>query len=148
MAQPELLWAAAGLMLLGVAVSACVRCQLYGKALPWGPWVAVGGCFPPGVSHLRGVVLLEKRRFRGGLRAAFWYPKGCKKGGDRIFSGACCDLARGNGFRLNEGRFWLDMRKKSFTVRVVRLWNRLPGEWWMPHPWRHPKVRLDQALSS
>ncbi|XP_046785935.1 linker for activation of T-cells family member 2 isoform X1 [Gallus gallus] len=29
MAQPELLWAAAGLMLLGVAVSACVRCQLY-----------------------------------------------------------------------------------------------------------------------
>ncbi|NXC43811.1 NTAL protein, partial [Penelope pileata] len=29
MAQPELLWAAAALMLLGVAVSACVRCQLY-----------------------------------------------------------------------------------------------------------------------
>ena len=114
MAQPELLWAAAGLMLLGVAVSACVRCQLYGKALPWGLWVAVGGCFPPGVSHLRGVVLLEKRRFRGGLRAAFWYPKGCKKGGDRIFSGACCDLARGNGFRLKEGRCRLGKRKKLF----------------------------------
>ncbi|NXL84584.1 NTAL protein, partial [Alectura lathami] len=29
MAQPELLWAAAVLMLLGVAVSACVRCQFY-----------------------------------------------------------------------------------------------------------------------
>lgn len=54
MAQPELLWAAAALMLLGVAVSACVRCQLYGKALPWarGPWVAMGGCFPPEVFPL------------------------------------------------------------------------------------------------
>ncbi|XP_065587832.1 linker for activation of T-cells family member 2 isoform X2 [Cyrtonyx montezumae] len=29
MAQPELLWAAAALMLLGVAVSTCVRCQQY-----------------------------------------------------------------------------------------------------------------------
>ncbi|NXJ15983.1 NTAL protein, partial [Odontophorus gujanensis] len=49
MAQPELLWAAAALMLLGVAVSTCVRCQQYGKALLRAPWGAVGGCFPPGV---------------------------------------------------------------------------------------------------
>ncbi|OXB78882.1 UNVERIFIED_CONTAM: hypothetical protein H355_011287 [Colinus virginianus] len=34
MAQPELLWAAAALMLLGVAVSTCVRCQQYGSL--WG----------------------------------------------------------------------------------------------------------------
>lgn len=34
MAQLELLWAAVGLMLLGVAVSLCIRCQLSGKATP------------------------------------------------------------------------------------------------------------------
>jgi len=72
---------------------------------------------------------LEKRRLRGDLTAAFQYSEGAyKKDGDRRFSSACCNGARVNGFKLKEGRFRLDIKKKFFMVRVVKYWYRLPRE--------------------
>ena len=60
---------------------------------------------------------------------AFQYLKGAyKKDGDKLFSKACCNRTRGNGFKLKEGRFRLNTKKKFFTMRVVKHWNRLPRE--------------------
>ena len=73
---------------------------------------------------------------------AFQYFKGnYKKEGDRLFSRCYCNKTRGNGFKLEEGRFRLYIRKTFFTIRVVRYWHRLPREerWWMPCSWGHPR---------
>jgi len=92
---------------------------------------------------------LEKRRLRGDLIAALQYLKGAyRNDGDNHFSKACCDRTKSNGFKLKRGRFRLHMRKKFFTVRVVRHWNRLPKEAVEAPSLETFKVRLDGALSS
>jgi len=96
-----------------------------------------------------GLFSLEKRRLQGDLIAAFRCLKGAyKKAGQGIFTRACKDRERGNGFKLREDRFRLDVRKKFCTVRVVRPWHRLPREAVSAPSLAVFKARLDGALSS
>ena len=61
---------------------------------------------------------------------------------------ACSSRKRGNGFKMEEGRFRLDIRRKFFTVSVVRHWNSLPSEAVDFPSLQAFKARLDGALSN
>ena len=70
---------------------------------------------------------LEKRRLHGGedLTVAFQCLKRpYRKAGEGLLIRACSERTRGNGFKLKEGKFRLDIRRKFFTMKVVRHWNR------------------------
>jgi len=80
---------------------------------------------------------------------AFQYSKGAdKKDGDRLFSRACCDRTRGDGFKPKEDKVRLDIRKKCFTVRVVKPWHRLPRAVGDAPALGTFKGRLDGAVSN
>ena len=96
-----------------------------------------------------GLFSMEKRRLRGDLIVSFQHLKGVyKPEGNQLFTREEHDRTKGNGFKLKEDRYGLDVRGKFFTERVMRCWNRLPREAEDASSLEVFKARLDEALGN
>ncbi|RMC10101.1 hypothetical protein DUI87_12899 [Hirundo rustica rustica] len=76
-----------------------------------------------------GALSLEKNQLRGNLIDECRYLKGrCQKDGARLFLVVPGNGTRGNGQKLRNRKFHLNMRKNFFIVQVTEHWNRLSRE--------------------
>ena len=125
--------------LLRAHLESCVHLWSLAAGQTWSYWSGAGGGHKSddragapllwGKAERVGAVQPGEEKAAGDLIAAFQYFKGpYKKDGDRLFIKACCNRTRGDGFKLKEDRFGLDIRKKFFTMRKVKHWKRLPRE--------------------
>ncbi|RMB92186.1 hypothetical protein DUI87_31297 [Hirundo rustica rustica] len=70
-------------------------------------------------------------------------------GSSLLWTPACSDWTRENGFKLEENKFRSDIRKKLFPVRLVRPWHRVPrAALAAPGSLALPKARLDRTWRS
>lgn len=101
-----------------------------------------------GMSEVTWLVHLGEEKAEGDLIITYNFCSGGSgEGGAAFLSLVTCDGARGNGMKLCEGKFRLDMRKRFFTEKVVGHWSQLPREVDVAPNLSELKKYLDDALS-
>ena len=70
----------------------------------------------------------------------------CGLHGAKLFSVVPSDRTRGNGHKLKQRKFQLNMRKNFFPLRVMEPWPRLPREAVESPSLEIFKTRLDKVL--
>jgi len=92
---------------------------------------------------------LKKRRLREDLINAYkCLEGGSQEDGARLFSVVPRDGTRGNGHKVKQRKFHLNMRKNFFTLRVMEHWNSLSREVVESPSLEIFKTCLDEVLCS
>ncbi|KAJ7426187.1 hypothetical protein WISP_18206 [Willisornis vidua] len=94
-----------------------------------------------------GLFILEKRSLRGDLIAVYNFL--VRESGGAVtdlFPAVTSDRTQGNGLKLCQRKFSLDIRKRFDTQRVFGHWNRLPREVVTAPSLTEFRKRLDNTL--
>ncbi|GAB0184611.1 hypothetical protein GRJ2_000926400 [Grus japonensis] len=76
-----------------------------------------------------GHFTLKKRKLRRDLITLFQYLNASYKENRRsLFTRSHMERTRGNGYKLHQERFHLDINPKFFTVGAINHWNNLPRD--------------------